>query len=139
MIADALLGRLDGVRQTGPGRWVAKCPAHDDRRPSLHIRELDDRCVVHCFGGCHVDGVLANVGMTVADLFPARLPAGVHTTPRAPRIPAGDILRAVAHEVHVAACAASELEAGRPLGAEDRERLSLCVRRLSVASEVANG
>ena len=42
MTAVALLDRLDKVRPTGAGTWVARCPAHDDRGPSLSVRELDD-------------------------------------------------------------------------------------------------
>jgi hypothetical protein len=42
MSADVLLDKLDGVRPTGAGRWIAKCPAHEDRHASLSVRELDD-------------------------------------------------------------------------------------------------
>ena len=64
MTADALLDRLDGVRPTGPGRWIAKCPAHKDGRASLSIRELDDgRVLVHDFAACAVADVLAAVGL----------------------------------------------------------------------------
>ncbi len=42
MTADVLLSRLDGACRTGPGRWIARCPAHDDRHPSLAVRELED-------------------------------------------------------------------------------------------------
>lgn len=140
MSAEALLSRLDGVKRTGPGRWLAKCPAHEDRRASLSIRELEDgRVLLHDFGGCGTDTVISTVGLEMAVLFPERLPNDIRITLRAPRVPAGDILRAVAHEVHVAACAAADLEAGRPLSPEDLNRLSLCARRLSAASEVANG
>lgn len=49
------LARLDGVRETARGSWVARCPAHEDRKPSLAIRELNDGTVlVHCFAGCDV-------------------------------------------------------------------------------------
>lgn len=140
MVVDALIGCLTGVKQTGRSRWIAKCPAHEDRRASLSVRELEDgRVLLHDFGGCSTDAVLASVGLEMAALFPERLPEGLHATSRAPRIPASDILRAVAHEVHVAACAATELDAGRALGPEDRDRLNLCVRRLSAANEVTNG
>jgi hypothetical protein len=55
MTADALLHKLDGVRRTGTDRWIAKCPAHDDRRASLSIRELNDgRALLHDFAGCGV-------------------------------------------------------------------------------------
>ena len=42
MSADVLLSILEGVKRTGPGRWMARCPAHGDKSPSLSIRELDD-------------------------------------------------------------------------------------------------
>ena len=35
MIADRLLCRLEGVRQTGPGRWRANCLANDGIDPGL--------------------------------------------------------------------------------------------------------
>lgn len=42
---------LDG-RRTGRG-WIARCPAHDDRSPSLAIAEGRDGCVVvRCHAGC---------------------------------------------------------------------------------------
>jgi hypothetical protein len=60
--AEVLLSRLDGVRQTGPDRWIARCPAHDDGRASLSLRELDDgRVLLHDFAGCAVEEVLAAV------------------------------------------------------------------------------
>ncbi|MDP3939374.1 MAG: toprim domain-containing protein, partial [Deltaproteobacteria bacterium] len=48
-----LLPRLDGVRPAGPGRYTARCPAHDDRTPSLSVREgANGRPLFHCFAGC---------------------------------------------------------------------------------------
>ena len=48
--AARLLDRLTGVKQTAPGRWIAKCPAHEDRSPSLSIRVkqrwLDACCLI---------------------------------------------------------------------------------------------
>lgn len=64
MSADALLSRLDKVKRTGPDKWVARCPAHDDRGPSLAVRELEDgRVLVHCFAGCGADEVVGAVGL----------------------------------------------------------------------------
>ncbi|MDE2264100.1 MAG: hypothetical protein KGL45_16380 [Gammaproteobacteria bacterium] len=61
--AATVLDRLDGVRQSGPGRWLARCPAHEDRSPSLSIRELDDgRVLLHDFGGCDTQAVLDALG-----------------------------------------------------------------------------
>jgi putative DNA primase/helicase len=32
--------------------WSARCPAHDDRTPSLSLTLRDNRILVHCFAGC---------------------------------------------------------------------------------------
>lgn len=47
LIASAL-----NARRTRPGRWIARCPAHDDRNPSLSIAEASGKVLVHCFAGC---------------------------------------------------------------------------------------
>ncbi len=70
-----VLGQLDGVRRIGMG-WLALCPAHADRNPSLSVKEAaDGRLLVHCFAGCRLEAVLDAVGLSVRDLFPAREPA----------------------------------------------------------------
>lgn len=141
MSAAAVLSRFDGVKQTGPGRYIVRCPAHDDKHPSLNIRETDDgKILLICRAGCGTDAVLASVGLEMVDLFPEKLVGAAHFHPgtRKP-FPASDILRAVGHEVYVVACAAVEIAEGRPLNAEDHARLSLAARRLTAASEAANG
>jgi hypothetical protein len=66
-----LLERLEGVRRTGEGRYIAKCPSHLDKSPSLSVRETDDgKTLVHCFGGCPVRDVVAAVGLELRDLMP---------------------------------------------------------------------
>jgi len=52
-IARALWGRRAG------GGWVARCPAHDDRNPSLSIRDVDDKVLVRCHAGCEQTHVIA--------------------------------------------------------------------------------
>lgn len=57
------------ARAAGAGRWIARCPAHADRTPSLAIREgRDGRVVVHCFGGCAPAAVLAAAGISWRDI-----------------------------------------------------------------------
>ena len=51
------------VRDLGHGRWMAQCPAHDDRDPSLSFKECDDgRILVNCFAGCPTEAVMDAVG-----------------------------------------------------------------------------
>ena len=59
-IARALGGRSAGLS------WIARCPAHDDREPSLSIREADGKVLVRCHAGCDqrdVIGVLKKSGL----------------------------------------------------------------------------
>lgn len=49
------------------GRWTAsggmcRCPAHDDRRPSLSVRAGRTRLLLHCFAGCTAAEVLRALG-----------------------------------------------------------------------------
>jgi hypothetical protein len=49
------LGRLESVRRTGPEKWQARCPVHDDRNPSLLVAESQTRPgepYFYCFRGC---------------------------------------------------------------------------------------
>lgn len=74
MIAETILSRLDGVRRrTGADRWLAHCPAHDDKLPSLSVREIDgDRVLVHCCAGCSIEDVIGAVGLTFDALYSER-------------------------------------------------------------------
>jgi putative DNA primase/helicase len=45
------------------GRWtprggMCRCPAHDDRRPSLSVRVGRSRLLLHCFAGCAASEIL---------------------------------------------------------------------------------
>lgn len=56
-------------KRAGAG-WCCKCPAHDDRNPSLSIHAGDDgRALVNCHAGCTVDAVCGAIGLRPADLF----------------------------------------------------------------------
>lgn len=50
--------------------WTCRCPAHDDRTPSLSIHAGDDgRALVNCHAGCTIDSVCGAIGLRPADLF----------------------------------------------------------------------
>lgn len=49
---DWYLERLEGIEQRGERDVLARCPAHDDGRPSLHVWEDDQGLGVYCFAGC---------------------------------------------------------------------------------------
>ncbi|MGE3992649.1 DUF7146 domain-containing protein [Pseudorhodoplanes sp.] len=58
MTADTISKALSG-RKTG-GAWMAHCPAHDDRAPSLSIAYArDGKVLVRCHAGCDQRDVIA--------------------------------------------------------------------------------
>lgn len=57
-------------RQVGRDKWTARCPAHDDRSPSLSISAgRNGRVLVYCFGGCTTDAILSALRLGRRDLF----------------------------------------------------------------------
>ena len=73
---DLLLSRLRGVKRHGK-RVMARCPAHEDKSPSLSLSRAEDgRALVHCHAGCQTRHVLAAVGLEMRVLFPENLSQG---------------------------------------------------------------
>lgn len=50
------------------GRYF-QCPSHEDRLPSLSVKEGEAGVLVYCHAGCTVHEVVAALGLEVADLF----------------------------------------------------------------------
>lgn len=69
---NAVLDRLDKVKKQGNG-YMACCPAHEDRNPSLSINQSDDGTVMlKCHAGCEFNAIVSALGMEPSDLFPAK-------------------------------------------------------------------
>jgi hypothetical protein len=67
--AAELLDRLERVTRSGDG-WMARCPAHEDRFPSLSVGVSNDGLILlKCFAGCTVEAIVAAVGLEMRDLF----------------------------------------------------------------------
>ena len=63
------LALLEKVKPAGKDRWMALCPAHNDRTPSLSVTALPDKILVSCQAGCHINAVLAALKVEMSDLF----------------------------------------------------------------------
>lgn len=133
MSINTFLSRLTKVKRTGTGRYLACCPSHLDKHPSLSVREKDDgRILVRCFAGCRVEEVLHAVGLEFDALFPEKL-IGHCIHPERHPFNAKDILEAVKHESLIVSVAASSIANGEVLIKDDYERLMLANRRLQTA------
>ena len=131
MSIDNLLSRLEKVKSKGSNQWVACCPSHDDKSPSLSIREVEDgRILIHCFAGCNTQSVLASISLDMNDLFPERL--GDFKRLKRPTLPAA-ALSAVGLEALIVINSGTQFMNGQGLNFVERERLSLAVARIQEA------
>lgn len=66
----AALAAILSARPSGRGRWTARCPGHDDRHPSLSIKQGERGVLVRCWShGCTLEQITGALGIHVSDLF----------------------------------------------------------------------
>ena len=69
---EAVLSRLHKPRLSG-GAYSARCPAHDDHKPSLRVSlGRFGEVLIHCGAGCTRDAVLAALSLTIEDTASGR-------------------------------------------------------------------
>lgn len=136
MTAAELVAMLEGVRQSGEG-WMAKCPAHEDRSASLSVAAgSDGRILLHCFAECSAYEIVGALGLELSDLFPPKIDTFAGSS-RPPKHNPADLLRVIALESAVVACAAHVLANGGGLSAKDYARLELAEERINEARRYA--
>ena len=132
MSAATLLQHLEKVKSTKSGHWLACCPAHDDKSPSLSICEKPDgRVLVKCWSGCSVEEILSSVGLTFEALYPEK--EIHHGKPERRPFPAPDMFRALIPEMYVNYLCAQATAKGEVLPKVDMERLLLAINRFQAA------
>ena len=69
MDTTTFLQRFNGLQRKSNDQFTACCPAHEDSTPSLSITFQGERVLLHCHAGCAVENIVAEVGLTMQDLF----------------------------------------------------------------------
>lgn len=140
-----VLDACDGVRKSGGG-WIAKCPSHEDKRPSLSIAEGDNGTVLlHCYAGCEVHSIAAGMGLEVSDLFvknaqPLSRAQRTELRQRQKINQWAAVLPVLQFEALVILCGAQDVAAGKALSEADRARYAAAVGRITQAKEsLCNG
>lgn len=136
---DNLLSRLEKVKGRN-GNYVACCPAHGDKNPSMTIKETEDgKILMHCFAGCSVAEITGAIGFDLSDLFPPsdRVEYTRSQRPSRPRFLASDLLKVISLEATIVAVAAHDIARGKPLQQQDRERLLVAAQRINEALELS--
>ena len=67
--AENFASRFERVHRVGPGKYMACCPAHDDKTPSLSISDGDKGVLLYCHAGCSTDSILSVISLKPSDLF----------------------------------------------------------------------
>ena len=72
---DVVLHKLPSAQRRGSG-WVAKCPGHRDRMPSLKVDvDASGKVLLYCHAGCDTPKVVTAMGLRLSDLMPEDGPA----------------------------------------------------------------
>lgn len=146
MKTELLLERLEGVREVGPNRWTALCPAHDDKSPSLSVSTAGARTLFHCHARCHPDDILDAVGLTWAELYAdnkwsgARAAGTANAAWQAAKERARRAIKLgidLEHEEKIICIVAADIEAGRPVSAQDKARAQLALERIEAHGRAA--
>ena len=68
-VREALEAHGSKIQDSGPDRFVAQCPSHNDGRPSLSVRSGDRGALLFCFAGCETKQITEDLGLDQRDLF----------------------------------------------------------------------
>lgn len=75
MTLNDILGRLEGVKGRD-GKYMARCPNHGDKTPSLSVSlGNDNKVLLKCFAGCSAEDIVWSMGLQMKDLFAEITPA----------------------------------------------------------------
>lgn len=126
---DTVLDRLSNCRKTPIG-YSARCPAHDDKSPSLSIAEGNDgRVLLHCWAGCNFRDIMTAIGLTEADAFVGQRSSRSRKYPNT---------RQIIEEVNIVRVYEAMREAGKSLSEADTARYELALKRLQQSREANN-
>lgn len=133
MRVDDVIARLDKVRPTTRGRWVARCPAHDDGHPSLLVSEGEGGKVgMHCFAGCDIYSIVSAIGFEVSDLYPERL---AYSKPNRRPWRAADLIHLLDREMLVMALVTCDKVCNGTVSGADAQRLLEARMRIAAIVE----
>lgn len=139
---DRLLPRLDGIKPMGDARWLALCPSHVDKRPSLSVRETDDgTLLIKCWAGCGVAEIVGALRLHLRDLFPAKpWTPGQQRRPLRRRWFPHEAMTALEGELWLAAVLAGDIARRGTATPDEATRLTRVAARVAAAArEVGHG
>ncbi len=137
MTIENLLNRLDKVRNRGGGKWMASCPCHEDKTPSLAIKYDNETILLHCFSQqCSPQEICSSIGIEITELFPpsdkfdAKQPAQKRQF-----YDSAQVLEGLAYEALVMHIISNDILKNGSIEPDERERLAQASCRINAALE----
>lgn len=129
---ELILSRLEKVRKGQNGQWMAICPSHNDKTPSLSIRETPEGAVlIKCFAQCTSQEIIESIGLEMSNLFPPRTLSG-NEPKKIPKIlTASQALELIYYEATFIAVIGNNLANTVSITKDDLERCNKAVGRIS--------
>ena len=72
MTLSQFLSRFETVKKAGD-QFMVRCPAHQDKGPSLAVKDGREGILLHCHAGCSTENILAALNLSAPDLFPDKI------------------------------------------------------------------
>lgn len=134
---DRLLSMLEKVKRTGSDSYIACCPSHEDKNPSMTIREVEpDHILLHCFAGCDTQRILSSIGLSFNDIHPDRARDELRKQSQIP-FNARDVLAALYSESSKVFIYAKDIQRGKVLTESESLELAKSIGRIGAACEIA--
>jgi len=130
-----ILTLLRKVKSTGNNTWMACCPAHDDKSPSMTISDYSDNILIHCFSGCTPIDILESIGLDFSDLFPDK---NYTEKSKGAVFNAYDVLEALSTETTIVYMTGSKMFDTKKISDADWLRLKVAVQRINAASNLVD-
>ena len=132
----AFVNKLQKVQSRGRDSYVACCPAHDDKNPSLKLDLKGEKILIKCWSGCSTEDILGAVGMHFDDIFPDR-PIYQRSSGKQPALSSADALRIIKYEAMIIWMYGQDLRNKKTPTDEDHNRFTVAITRVKDAMEAA--
>lgn len=132
---DRFLGSLRKVKKTGSSDWLACCPAHDDKSPSMTITERDGWIGIKCFAGCAIDAIAGAVGMELHEFFPEKLPDNVRKPSKIP-FNARDVIECMRNDAYLLAVYISDKRHNNEITEKEHREAFKAAARIVAATQI---
>lgn len=124
------INHLDAVTCKGE-QFKARCPAHDDKKPSLAITEKDGKILLKCWSGCTTEEIVSSLGLKVSNLFTDSNLSPQQRQQYAKKKTVKKCLEMLEIEVHIFyQCLVQLLHTDTPLSDEDKARNIVAQNRI---------